>query len=113
MQIWRIVAEAVVFDTETAGARRAEACAHCVEKRHFSDQKKNKFKHGHTEVDQIQDARRGFHFWNQFADGWPRAFGAHQVDVGAAAHRDNGEQENEHAHAADPVCETAPEQRRM
>lgn len=50
---------------------------------------------------------------HKLGDVGPRAFGAHQVHVGAALAGHQHQDEDQHAHAADPVGKAAPEQARV
>lgn len=100
----------VVFDAEAACSRRAERRADRVKQRHFSAEKQQNLGHGQPQIDQVEETRRRPHLRHQLADRGARTLRAHQVDIGAAAQRDDGQQKDQHAHAADPVREAAPEQ---
>ncbi len=105
-----IAGDTAVFDPETACARSAESGAQGVEQRHSAEQQKRHLQHGHAKIDQVEETRCIADLGDKLADGGAGTLGTHQIDVGSAAHRHDGEQEYEHAHAADPVSEAAPEQ---
>lgn len=109
MEIGGIAGNTVIFYSEPAGSGRPEADGDGIEKRHAAAYEEQDFQQGHTKIDQIQDPGSGFDLWHQLSHRWSRALGAHQVHIRTAAHGDDGENEDENPHTADPVCEAAPE----
>ena len=113
LNVRRIAHEAVVLHAEASRAGRTERKCQGIEDRHASEHEEYDFDECQAEINEVEDLRGILDLGKDLADGRPRRFGTHQVDVGAARHRDYRKKEYENAHASDPVCERSPEEDRM
>ena len=109
LQIGRVRGDGIVFDAETAGACRAESGADRVEQGHVAKQQEHCIQHRQTDVDHVKDGCGFTHFGYQFTHAGTGAFRPQQVHgetlaLGAG----ESQQEDQYAHAAQPVAETAP-----
>ena len=113
LQCVGITGNAVSADTKTTGTGGTNTGGHRIEQRHAIEIQQKQLQQGQTKINAIQNTGCGTDFRYQLAHRGTRAFRTHQVDVGAAAHGDNCQQEYQHAHTANPVGKAAPEQRTM
>ena len=112
LQIGAVGHDAVVFDSKAACACGAEGQRDGIEDWHAAPQQEDDFQYRHAGVDQIEDARGLHGARHQLAYLRAGGFGAHDehgVALAAGIGRDC-QQENQHAHAANPVGEGAPVQ---
>ena len=110
LQMRGIAGHAVVFDTESSGAGGAERDAESVKDGHLSDDQQDDLKQSHGGIDSIQDHGGFPDTGHQLFHGRARAFRLHQIHPVSAGHGKNSQDENQDAHAADPVGKAAPEQ---
>ena len=110
LDVGREAGKAVVLEAEAASTRRAKGREQRVEHIHSARQQEAELHHREREIDAVQDLGRRLHLRHQLVHLRAGAFRLHQVDVGAAGQGQQGEQEHQNAHAADPMGEAAPEQ---
>ncbi len=102
-------ADAAAVVAEAARARRAHGMDGRVIGRHPRDDERRQLDHGQRAVNQVEDLGRIAHLGYDLAQAGTGAFRPHQVR-GASRHlRQQRQGEHQHAHAADPVGEAAPE----
>ena len=106
----RVVGAAGISNGKAAGAGRSEGDAEVVENRHFPDGQNDEFRHGHEDIDEVEGHGRLLQMGHELADGRAGGLGLHEVDIGTAGKGDDGQDEDENTHAADPVGEGAPEE---
>ena len=110
LDVGGIAGQAVIADTEAAGAGGAESNQQSIHQGTAPRQHKENLEDGHPQIDGVEDFGGGLDRGNHFFDLGAGAFGLHQVDMAAAGQRHHGQQKDQNAHAADPVGEAAPEQ---
>ena len=110
LEIRAVTGNAVGFDAETAGAGSTEGVYHAVIKRHAAGQQENDHNGGDAKINEIENAGGVLGARYQLAYDGAGHLGAQNVH-GAVRHLagDHGDQ-HQHAHAAYPVGEAAPEQ---
>ena len=106
-----IEGDAGVLDGKTAGTGRTEGRAQRIEQRHAAQQQEEDHDRGQHQIDLIENGCALPQTGHQLADDWSRCFCPHDVHHAVVGAGDDGEQKDEDAHTADPVCEAAPEQR--
>ena len=95
---------------KAAGTCGAEGEAETVEEVHIAQKKQHHQYGGHGRVDAVEDHGGLLHAGHQLAGHGAWHLGAHQVHGVVVLHGDNHEYKHQHAHAADPVGEAAPEE---
>ena len=110
LDIGRHAGKTVIAEAEAAGARCTKGGQQSFKHRHPAEQQEHELDDSQAKINAIEDLCRGLHLGHQLIHLRAGAFGFHQVDMGAAGQGQQGEQEHQNAHAADPVGEAAPEQ---
>ena len=110
LTIGGIACNAVVFDAEAAGARRAEGERDGIKQRHAAKQQEENLNNCQDNVNHVQNFCSGFYLRNQTGNGGTRAFCLHQVHMAAACEGNQSQQKDQNTHTADPVRKAAPEQ---
>ena len=113
LQVGTVAGDGISLDAEAAGTGSAEAVGDGLKNGHPAQQQKDDLQHRQAEIDDIQDPGGAADLGHQLAHAGAGGFRLHQVELTAAGHRQHRQQEHQHAHAADPVGEAAPEQARI
>ena len=104
-----VVGDAFVADGEAAGRDGRERGGHRVEPRHPRRAERERFRRREENVDAVKHFGRVVRARQQLGGDGAGAFGLHQVDAALAELRHQREQQDENAHAAEPLRQRAPE----
>ena len=106
--------QSVIFNCKSSRTGRAKTHGKRVKQRHSRKQKNYDLRHGHAEINRIQNHRRRPDFWNQLAHAWPRTFRPHDIHSRIAGlYGQNSQDKDQYAHSANPMRKTSPEEIRM
>ena len=105
-----VAADGEIQNGKTAGAGGSEGVDHAVVQGHPRQLECDHLKNGEGKIDAVEDLGRLGRFGHQLGDNGAGGLGLHQVQGAGSQGGEQGNGENQYAHAAQPVGKGAPEQ---